>query len=105
MSFRVGICTCRAHHLKLRASRVAKLVFRSQSAVVSFDTVLSDSNKGRVQEKLVGLHPERTVPAWAKKRVMRKAAVLVPLCRINGEPSVLFTLRSTDLSHHKGEVR
>eukprot|EP00127_Corallochytrium_limacisporum_P003883 Clim_evm97s153 gene=Clim_evmTU97s153 len=34
----------------------------------------------------------------------RQAAVLVPFCKINGVPSVLFTLRSAKLNKHSGEV-
>ena len=35
----------------------------------------------------------------------RQAAVLVPLLIADGEPSVLFTIRSTNLSRHRGQVR
>jgi len=34
----------------------------------------------------------------------KRAAVLVPLCEVDGEPSVLFTLRSQNVSTHKGQV-
>ena len=36
---------------------------------------------------------------------LRKAAVLVPLCEVNGKTSLLFTVRSSDLRNHSGEVR
>ena len=35
----------------------------------------------------------------------RSAAVLVPLCHVDGVPSVLFTVRASSLSSHSGEVR
>ncbi|KAJ3088019.1 nudix (nucleoside diphosphate linked moiety X)-type motif 8, partial [Quaeritorhiza haematococci] len=35
---------------------------------------------------------------------LRQAAVLMPLCTVDGEPSVLFTLRSSNLRKHQGEV-
>jgi len=34
----------------------------------------------------------------------RRSAVLVPMCLIHGEPSLLFTLRTRQLSKHRGEV-
>ncbi|RIA88424.1 hypothetical protein C1645_774898 [Glomus cerebriforme] len=34
-----------------------------------------------------------------------EAAVLMPLCVVKGEPSVLFTIRSMNLKTHTGEVR
>jgi len=34
----------------------------------------------------------------------KRAAVMVPLCNVDGEPSVLFTLRSQHVSTHKGQV-
>ncbi|RKP39271.1 NUDIX hydrolase domain-like protein, partial [Dimargaris cristalligena] len=34
----------------------------------------------------------------------REAAVLLPLCTIGGQPSVLFTVRSMSLSTHQGEI-
>ena len=38
------------------------------------------------------------------KRSSRKAAVLVPLCNVAGEASVLFTLRSQNVGSHRGQV-
>ncbi|KAJ1928796.1 hypothetical protein IWQ60_001750 [Tieghemiomyces parasiticus] len=35
---------------------------------------------------------------------LREAAVLVPLCNVDGVPSVLFTVRSMNLRTHQGEV-
>ncbi|ESO12218.1 hypothetical protein HELRODRAFT_63763, partial [Helobdella robusta] len=34
----------------------------------------------------------------------KKAAVLVPFCNVNRVPSVLFTVRSLNLSNHSGQV-
>jgi nudix motif 8 len=35
---------------------------------------------------------------------VREAAVLIPLCTVNQQPAVLFTVRSKALSKHQGEV-
>ena len=37
-------------------------------------------------------------------RAGRRAAVLIPLCLREGEPAVLFTVRSQHVSTHKGQV-
>ncbi|CAG8646917.1 8126_t:CDS:2, partial [Scutellospora calospora] len=37
-------------------------------------------------------------------KVVKDAAVLMPLCVVKGEPSVLFTIRSNKLKTHNGEV-
>jgi 8-oxo-dGTP pyrophosphatase MutT (NUDIX family) len=34
----------------------------------------------------------------------KQASVLVPLCNFNGSPSILFTLRSSSVGTHKGQV-
>ena len=34
----------------------------------------------------------------------KRAAVLIPLCNRHGVPSILFTLRSTSVGTHKGQV-
>lgn len=34
----------------------------------------------------------------------RRASVVIPLCMFEGEPSVLFTVRSLSVGKHKGEV-
>lgn len=39
-----------------------------------------------------------------EKRILRKAAVVVPLCVIDNKPSLLFTVRSGQVSTHKSQV-
>ncbi|RKP26241.1 NUDIX hydrolase domain-like protein, partial [Syncephalis pseudoplumigaleata] len=41
---------------------------------------------------------------YSEKQPVRDAAVLVPLCTVDGQPSVLFTLRSAELNSHRGEI-
>jgi hypothetical protein len=73
---------------------------------VTVENVLSDKNKRRVQETLKSLKEVLKFPRnWEGKPPSPQACVLIPFCTVNGEPSVLFTLRSTDLIDHRGEVR
>ncbi len=44
----------------------------------------------------------RTIPSDSAGD--RRAAVLLSLCHVNGEPSVLFTKRADDVPTHKGQV-
>ncbi|XP_054269505.1 mitochondrial coenzyme A diphosphatase NUDT8 [Macrosteles quadrilineatus] len=39
-----------------------------------------------------------------KSEKLGKAAVLIPLCCVDGEPSILYTLRKGHLKRHKGQV-
>ncbi|CAH0489154.1 unnamed protein product [Peronospora farinosa] len=52
----------------------------------------------RIRKRLIRLPPQIT------KAYSARAAVVIPLCRFQGEPSVLFTLRSLTVGKHKGEV-
>jgi hypothetical protein len=62
-------------------------------------TCLSPSGLDLIQKRLQDL--KRVQILTMKKQ----AAVLVPFCIVDGEPSVLFTLRSAQLKNHSGEVR
>ena len=72
---------------------------------VTLENIFSDSNRQRVQEHLDTVKPVRTLAMMGVKEPVRVSAVLVPLCMVGGEPSVLFTLRSSSLTKHRGEVR
>ena len=103
-----GLTLCPKHQAFLNTLLMPSTVrLQSTASTVTLENILSEANKTRVQSKLLDVNPVRKVPHWAKgkEHTMKKAAVLVPLCTVNGEPSVLFTVRSSDLTHHKGEVR
>ncbi|KAG0295985.1 nudix (nucleoside diphosphate linked moiety X)-type motif 8 [Linnemannia gamsii] len=40
---------------------------------------------------------------YCKDKPLREAAIFMPLCVVKGVPSVLFTLRSTNMRNHRGE--
>ncbi|XP_062575793.1 mitochondrial coenzyme A diphosphatase NUDT8-like isoform X2 [Saccostrea cucullata] len=72
---------------------------------VTFENLLSEENKRRLQNKLQNNLNEKSV--IRKETVSdnhKKAAVLVPLCTVNGQPSLLFMVRSNLIPTHRGEV-
>jgi len=44
------------------------------------------------------------LPREISSRARKRASVIIPLCRVNGEASILFTKRSDKVNRHKGEV-
>jgi nudix motif 8 len=49
-------------------------------------------------------HSNYTFPTYNPPTTRSDAAVLVPFCHLNNDPAILFTLRSTQLSTHQGEI-
>ncbi|KAL5013547.1 hypothetical protein ScPMuIL_007817 [Solemya velum] len=68
--------------------------------------MLSGTNKHRVQHHLLTATHKPNKLANKRKLVedYRRAAVLIPLCVIDGVPSLLFMLRSSHLPSHSGQV-
>jgi hypothetical protein len=83
-------------------------LFHSSSVVcdkstVMFENILCEENRVRTQNKL----KKYEQPMVRKIHVQdnhREAAVLIPLCTVNGEPSLLFMVRSNLIPAHRGEV-
>ena len=67
----------------------------------SLNDAFSDPNKARVVKQLGLMKPRKS---WLAS-CTEEAAVFVPLCLVDSVPSVLFTLRSSQLNSHRGEVR
>lgn len=67
----------------------------------SLNDAFSDPNKARVVKQLGLMKPRKS---WLTS-CTEEAAVFVPLCLVDSVPSVLFTLRSSQLNSHRGEVR
>ncbi|KAH3755206.1 mitochondrial coenzyme A diphosphatase NUDT8-like [Dreissena polymorpha] len=70
---------------------------------VDLESVFSDNNKIHVQSKLDTARP-LIRPLANPKGPKSEAAVLVPMCYIGQEPSILFMMRSRDLNSHSGEI-
>ncbi|XP_068700517.1 mitochondrial coenzyme A diphosphatase NUDT8-like [Montipora capricornis] len=60
----------------------------------------SVANQDRLAQQLGLMKPRRSLLAACTE----EAAVFVPFCLVNSVPSVLFTLRSSHLNSHRGEV-
>ena len=69
------------------------------------DYVLGEENKRRVRAKLKE-DGEQEHTSWPRSgQGLRDSSVLVPLLKVDGEPSVLFTVRGRELSRHRNQVR
>ncbi|KAJ1927593.1 hypothetical protein IWQ60_002772 [Tieghemiomyces parasiticus] len=90
------------------SSRQSHLITRTQSTSASpqlpwrldQSQVLAD-----FRQCLAAHSQRRDLPRFKYRSTgLREAAVLVPLCNVDGVPSVLFTVRSMNLRTHQGEV-
>ena len=75
----------------------------------SFSERVIEDIVDRCKEEIVITESEmikRTVqnPKYSNGELKRKAAVLVPLCNVNGVASLLFTVRGDNVGTHKGQV-
>ena len=72
----------------------------ASSYAYSPEVLLSNENMQRTIAKFPTTQPIRLQP----NEPARKAAVLVPLCVVNGKVSLLYTLRAANLKTHRGQV-
>ena len=70
--------------------------------LVTLDNILSNTNKKRVRARMGDVI---ATPRTDTENVRWRAAVLVPLCYVDREPSFLFMVRSVYLKNHRGEIR
>lgn len=68
----------------------------------SWENVLSEENKANVKTRLANMNSPRRIRQQPSDTKM--AAVLVPLCCVEGELSFIYTLRSNSMTAHAGEV-
>ncbi|CAL1531039.1 unnamed protein product [Lymnaea stagnalis] len=71
---------------------------------LTFENILDDVNKQRAIARLTSVDAVRTTKEYGLKADHSYAAVLVPLCTVNKEPSLILTLRSSRLKKHRGQV-
>ena len=70
---------------------------------VTLDDIFSKTNKQRVHARMGDV--KATQRTDTMENVSWRAAVLVPLCYVDREPSFLFMVRSVYLKNHRGEIR
>ncbi|XP_078697877.1 mitochondrial coenzyme A diphosphatase NUDT8-like [Branchiostoma floridae x Branchiostoma belcheri] len=83
----------------LSANKTCRRLSSSYSKETAIQNILLEENKSKTLERIPKMRSIVT-----NEKVTVGAAVLVPLCTVNGVPSVLFTLRSSRLRSHRGEV-
>lgn len=71
------------------------------STVGDFNELISPTNKDRVIKNLLTVKPGRSLPLH---KDYREAATLIPICTVNRELSILYTLRSRELKYGRGEI-
>jgi hypothetical protein len=76
---------------------------RTCSAPTTLENIFSDCNRENVVAKMKNAKPIARFEKDMKKG--REAAILVPMCHIEGEPALLFMMRSRYLKNHRGEIR
>lgn len=87
-----------------RSKRLVRVVlWSSLYQAMDYGCVLEEENRKRVIERLKS-NEDGTGGSWPREG-LRDSAVLVPLLKVDGEPSVLFQVRARNLSRHRNQVR
>ncbi|XP_045478020.1 mitochondrial coenzyme A diphosphatase NUDT8 [Harmonia axyridis] len=79
--------------------RINYVCERAVSKFYSPENILSQENREKTTSKFSTMQPIRL-----SHFPPRKAAVLVPLCLMDGKMALLYTLRTSKLKNHRGEV-
>ena len=77
----------------------------SVNTQLTMDSVFSDENLARVKKQITSVKSVRSASVLKIKQKPAEAAILIPLCFVEAKPSILFTMRTTSLRKHRGEVR
>ena len=69
-----------------------------------FNNIVSDNNKNRCVSRLQQGFYKINLQTQNKSK-FKQAGIIVPLCIVDGKPSLLYTVRSRHLNDHGGEIR
>jgi nudix motif 8 len=93
---------------KTYISRIHSIVTTSPTMISSpilgprFENVFSMENR---EQTIINIHNKKTGFKFKEAAFMKKAAVLIPLCYDKqGQPAILYTLRSLNMNKHSGEI-
>ncbi|XP_022199752.2 nucleoside diphosphate-linked moiety X motif 8 [Nilaparvata lugens] len=102
MSKKIAISSQLNHFRKDKLCNIhsSQIVRHKCTHTINVDELLSDFNKQQCVERLQKL----SVPNVTSKQPKIKAAVLVPLCIVDSQLSLLYTLRKSNLRKHRGQV-
>ncbi|RHY64862.1 hypothetical protein DYB38_004731 [Aphanomyces astaci] len=73
-------------------------VIKDKPPTTPLDDAFSVRHLDRIKKRL------NRLPRQIAKMSHKRAAVVIPLCTIDGAPHVIFTLRSSHMRFHRGEV-
>ncbi|XP_067946587.1 mitochondrial coenzyme A diphosphatase NUDT8-like [Watersipora subatra] len=89
--------------MKLQELTVVGCIRRTGSSLDRVD-LLSESNKKRCKAQLQALKSSLKTKKSEDSGVSKQAAVLIPMCFVDCQPSIVFTLRSNNLRNHAGQI-
>lgn len=76
------------------------LLFKRNFSQINLEKLLSEENKRKTIEKF----RKYTKLRIGERNPDKHAAILIPLCIVDNEISVLYTIRSTKLRNYSGQV-
>ena len=96
---------CRQHACSYRKTALmlqnVRNSYQHVNQTLTFENIFDEENKTRLQKKLDKIQPVRKT---RMKSDPRHAAVLIPMCKVKGQPALLYMKRSNHMKQHRGEV-
>lgn len=96
----VGLCMKLGCFVQFNFLNSSVTILSRSSSLISNDGGFNPEEKKKVIERL----KRYKMQSSNTNSILKKAAVLIPLCHVNNELSLLYTLRKQELKRHKGQV-